>query len=126
MLDLVTEAGSGKRQHRSRLQDLVKRTGGPVRIASAYVTDTGLLTGVGSGSVRLLTSLSAMDVITGASSLKSLRSLVERGVLCCYLTGAPRLFWRALGENISRFETQFGPIQETPPSVPAGTIGLVQ
>jgi hypothetical protein len=33
--------------------------------------------------------------------------------------------WRALGENISRFESQFGPIQETPQNVPAGAIGPV-
>jgi len=33
--------------------------------------------------------------------------------------------WRALGENIARFESQFGTIQETPPSA-APTVGFVQ
>jgi hypothetical protein len=32
----------------------------------------------------------------------------------------------ALGENISRFELQFGPIQETTQNVPIGAIGPVQ
>jgi hypothetical protein len=34
--------------------------------------------------------------------------------------------WRALGENTSRFESQFGPIQETPQNVPAAAVGPVQ
>ena len=35
--------------------------------------------------------------------------------------------WRALGENISRFETQFGPIKEGPEgSTPGANIGFVQ
>jgi hypothetical protein len=42
--------------------------------------------------------------------------------------GHAKRIWRALGENISRFETQFGPIKEGPeggmPS--AGNIGFVQ
>ena len=42
--------------------------------------------------------------------------------------GHAKRIWRALGEKISRFETQFGPIKEGPeggmPS--AGNIGFVQ
>ena len=34
--------------------------------------------------------------------------------------------WRALGENISQFESQFGAIQETPENVPIGAIGPLQ
>ena len=34
--------------------------------------------------------------------------------------------WRALGENISRYEAQFGPIKEGPDPTPAANIGFVQ
>lgn len=34
--------------------------------------------------------------------------------------------WRALGENISRFEVQFGPIKEGPENIPGANIGFVQ
>ncbi len=42
--------------------------------------------------------------------------------------GHAKRIWRALGENISRFETQFGPIKEGPEGgMPnAGNIGFVQ
>jgi hypothetical protein len=50
-----------------------------------------LLAGVGVRDVRLLTSLLRMDIITGASSLDSLRSLIEGGVHCRCLAKGPRL-----------------------------------
>src|SRR6266849_5679938 len=34
--------------------------------------------------------------------------------------------WRALGENISRYETQFGPIREVPEPTPPPNVGFVQ
>ncbi len=35
--------------------------------------------------------------------------------------------WRALGENISRYEAQFGPIKELPEGVtPPPTVGFIQ
>jgi len=34
--------------------------------------------------------------------------------------------WRALGENLSRYETQFGAIRETPEAGPTPTVGFVQ
>jgi hypothetical protein len=34
--------------------------------------------------------------------------------------------WRALGENVSRFEAQYGPIRETPTPVPPSDVGFVQ
>jgi hypothetical protein len=40
--------------------------------------------------------------------------------------GHAKRIWRALGENISRFEAQFGPIKEGPENVPGGNIGFVQ
>lgn len=91
MFDVITENEKGLRQHRTRLEDLLKTTDGLVRIASAYVTETELLAGLGAREVRLLTSLLRMDIITGASSLDSLRSLIEGGVHCRCVTRGPRL-----------------------------------
>ena len=38
--------------------------------------------------------------------------------------GHAKRLWRALGENLSRYETQFGPIREVPGPTPS--VGLVQ
>jgi hypothetical protein len=40
--------------------------------------------------------------------------------------GHAKRLWRALGENISRFEAQFGPIKESPSATPAPNVGFVQ
>jgi hypothetical protein len=40
--------------------------------------------------------------------------------------GHAKRLWRALGENISRFETQFGPIRETLTPAPPSNVGFVQ
>jgi hypothetical protein len=41
--------------------------------------------------------------------------------------GHAKRIWRALGENLARFEAQFGPIKEAPEgSNPAPTVGFVQ
>ena len=91
MLDVIAESESGKRQHRNTLHDLVKKTEGTVRIASAYVTDTHLLSGIEKRDVRLLTYLSHMDIIAGASSLHSLTVLIKAGVQCRCVSSGPRL-----------------------------------
>jgi Protein of unknown function (DUF3467) len=40
--------------------------------------------------------------------------------------GHAKRIWRALGENISRYESQFGPIKEMPDSGPAPNVGFIQ
>jgi hypothetical protein len=40
--------------------------------------------------------------------------------------GHAKRIWRALGDNISRFEAQFGPIKESPEGMPGPNIGFVQ
>jgi Protein of unknown function (DUF3467) len=41
--------------------------------------------------------------------------------------GHAKRIWRALGENLSRYEAQFGPIKESPEgSAPAPNVGFVQ
>jgi uncharacterized protein DUF3467 len=34
--------------------------------------------------------------------------------------------WRALGENLTRYEAQFGPIREVPEPTPVPNVGFVQ
>ena len=43
MFTLIGKAESVEHQHRDALENLLKQTNGPVRIASAYVTDAQLL-----------------------------------------------------------------------------------
>jgi hypothetical protein len=40
--------------------------------------------------------------------------------------GHAKRIWRALGENISRYESQFGPIKEMPDSGPTPNVGFIQ
>jgi hypothetical protein len=88
-LELIAEDG-GQRQHRQCLRKLLNTTNGPVRVASAYVTDEDLLLGIMNRKIQLLTSLLRMDIVSGSTSLRALRSLVKSGVQCRCLSG-PRL-----------------------------------
>ncbi len=40
--------------------------------------------------------------------------------------GHAKRLWRALGENINRYEAQFGTIREAPQPIPEPTVGFVQ
>ena len=40
--------------------------------------------------------------------------------------GHAKRIWRALGENIGRYEAQFGTIKEAPETGPAPNVGFVQ
>ena len=40
--------------------------------------------------------------------------------------GHAKRIWRALGENISRYEAQFGAIKEMPEPTPTPNVGFVQ
>ncbi len=40
--------------------------------------------------------------------------------------GHAKRLWRALGENLARYETEYGPIRESPEPSPAPTVGFVQ
>jgi len=91
MLTLIAETGSVERLHRNALQNLMKEIEGTVRIASAYVTDTSLLSGMKRRDIRLLTYISKMDIIVGASSLVSLSALIKAGVQCRYISKGERL-----------------------------------
>ncbi len=86
---IIAEDGK-RRQHRQWLRGLLGSTRGSLRIASAYVTDTNLISRAGRRKVQLLTSLSRMDIASGATSLESLKVLIEGGVKCRCLPETPR------------------------------------
>lgn len=77
--------------HRKILEELLAKTQETVRIASPYVTDKDLLLTSEVKNVRLLTALSKVDVVIGATSLDCLQLLVERGVKCRVLKASSRL-----------------------------------
>jgi hypothetical protein len=87
VIELIAEPG----RHRRRLTRLLASTSGTVRVASAYVTDRDLLLSGRARDVRLVTSLSTMDVVSGATSLDSLGVLIESGVQCKSVADGPRL-----------------------------------
>src|SRR4051812_46192509 len=78
---IIAETGL-PRYHRPILQGLAGVSSGPVRVASAYVTDRKLLVEARSDVVQLLTTLRRMDVVSGATSLEAIRDLVAGGVEC--------------------------------------------
>ena len=88
---LIIETESVNRKHRSDLKKILKQNKDTIRIASAYVTDTDLLSHIMDRDVRLLTYISKKDIIVGASSLNSLTTLIKAGVQCRYISKGPRL-----------------------------------
>jgi hypothetical protein len=84
---LVFEVG----KHRQRLRDLLATTRGVVRVASAYVTESDLLTHAGKRQIRLLTALKTIDIVSGATSLDALEALIRRGIECRFMPDVPRL-----------------------------------
>ncbi len=91
MTSLILEDGTPNRRHRQRLSQLLTECTDTVRIASAYVTERQFLTAAPKRDVRLLTSLSPIDVASGATSIESLNALLELGVKCRCLPPRPRL-----------------------------------
>jgi hypothetical protein len=80
--------GSGL--HRQQLDHLLATTHGAVRIASAYVTESDLFGDAGHRDVRLLTALTIMDIVSGATSLNALKRLMNQGVECRVVPDVPR------------------------------------
>ena len=87
MKEIIAESG-GPRKHRDCLNKLISETQGDIYIASAYVTESTLFSGVGNRRVRLLCSLKPHDIASGATSPKALSNLQKSGVEC-----------RAMGES---------------------------
>lgn len=90
MSNLLLENGTSDRIHRERLNQLLKNSQGVIRVASAYVSERGILLGSKKRERRLLVSLMPMDVISGATSLESIRALLDSGVKIRVLPEQPR------------------------------------
>lgn len=91
MTGLILEDGTPNRRHRDRLSQLLSECTDTVRISSPYVTERQLLTASPKHQVRLLTTLSPIDIAMGATSIESINALLELGVECRYLPPRPKL-----------------------------------
>ncbi|MEI7637017.1 MAG: phospholipase D family protein [Syntrophus sp. (in: bacteria)] len=91
MIPMLIAEDGGTRQHQQRLRGLIKNTQGAVRVASPYVTDRTLLSDIKNRKVYLLTSLTPMDIISGATSIEILQLLIKSGVECRNLLYRSRL-----------------------------------
>jgi len=89
MHKIIDENGDG-RLHDGQLKSLRDGTNGTIRIASPYITDVTVLSNSAGREFRILTSLSVLDVITGATSMESLKSIVEAGAHCAYCLQDPK------------------------------------
>ena len=69
---LAERTSDSGRAHTDQLDKLLRSTAGQVRIASPYVTETGIIQQLAKRKTRLLTSLSPMDVVSGATRLDAL------------------------------------------------------
>lgn len=87
---LMIEYGGLDRAHRIRLASLIKNSDGPIRVASAYVTDRDFFFACQDRERRLLTSMNPMDVASGATSIETLRALIESGVEIRIVNHSPR------------------------------------
>jgi len=91
MPSLILEDGTPNHRHRQHLLQLLAESTGVIRIATAYVTERRFLSTATDREVRLLTSLTPIDVASGATSLESLKALLQMGVQCRTLPPRPRL-----------------------------------
>lgn len=90
MTKLITETSKQNRQHKREIVKMFKAAKESVDIASAYVTNTELLKGISINNIRLLTGLSAGDIIAGATSLEALRWLIKEGVEIRIVSHSPK------------------------------------
>lgn len=91
MTNLILEHGTSDRRHRHRLSQLLSECADTVRISSPYVTERQFLTASRKHEVRLLTTLSPIDVALGATSIESINALLDLGVECRSLPPRPKL-----------------------------------
>jgi hypothetical protein len=89
MKKVIAEDGSD-RQHASALEGLLNTTQGTVRVASPYITENPLAMALVGRRVEILTSLSPMDIVSGAMSLHALKALIDMGAECREMTSGPK------------------------------------
>ncbi|CAH1385245.1 phospholipase D family protein [Candidatus Nitrotoga sp. M5] len=90
MTRIIAESYNSERLHVNELYELLTGAEETVDIATAYLTDTKLLGALKNTKVRLLTSVSCADLISGATSLEALRWLCNEGVDIRVLPSSPK------------------------------------
>ncbi|MBQ4837696.1 phospholipase D family protein [Pseudoalteromonas luteoviolacea] len=78
-MDILIEDGT-ERKHKQKLQSLISSSKKSIDIATAYLTETALLKQKGDVKVRLLTSISANDILSGSVSLDAISLLFKQGI----------------------------------------------
>lgn len=68
-----------ERKHKKKLTSLISSSKTSIDIATAYLTETDLLKGKSNANVRILTSVSASDILSGSVSLDAISSLFKQG-----------------------------------------------
>ena len=79
MLEIIAEDDGSHRQHRQGLRNLLETTKGPVRIASAYVTERDLLLGFKNREIQVLTRLLTEQRALFSSDRKAAGELLSVG-----------------------------------------------
>lgn len=88
---LAEQFDNSRRAHTDRLGKLLRSTTRQLHIASPYVTETGIIRLLSNRETRLLTSLSIMDVVSGATSLDALSVWLDAGVQIAVAEHSPKL-----------------------------------
>lgn len=79
MPSLILENYRSERAHIKRLELLFQKSVGPIKITSPYVTDRTLIQKTGQ-PIYLLSSLNALDIISGATSIDAICWMISCGV----------------------------------------------
>ncbi|ESP91746.1 MULTISPECIES: phospholipase D family protein [Pseudoalteromonas] len=78
-MDILIEDGN-VRKHKQKLQSLISNSKKSIDIATAYLTETALLEQKKNVKVRILTSISANDILSGSVCLDAIALLFKQGI----------------------------------------------
>lgn len=90
MTKILVESYNSERVHNKELKQLLSSAELNIDVATAYLTDTNMIDTTNGVKVRLLTSVSSADLISGATSLEALRWLLMNKVNIRVLPSYPK------------------------------------
>ncbi len=88
---VLAEMLDGPRAHASYIEHLLRSTSGRLRVTSPYVTDTEILQHAANRNTQLITTLSTMDIVSGATNLDALAGMLDAGVSISIAPRFPKL-----------------------------------
>ena len=88
---VLTEMVDVPRAHVLRIEYLLRSTDGQLRMTSPYVTDSEIVQHTKHRKARLITTLSIMDIVSGATNLDALESILDAGVHVAIAPRFPKL-----------------------------------